>query len=44
MAISTKMELDGNVMDDRHLTLSSDSMGSIAITSSMTAGGIGKSW
>jgi len=42
MAISTKMELDGNVMDDRHLTLSSDSMGSIAITSSMTAGGIGK--
>jgi outer membrane protein OmpU len=42
MSISTKMELDGNVMDDRHLTLSSDSMGSIAITSSMTAGGIGK--
>ena len=42
MAISTKMELDGNVMDDRHITLSSDSMGSIAITSSMTAGGIGK--
>ena len=41
MAIS-KMELDGNVMDDRHLTLSSDSMGTIAITSSMTAGGIGK--
>ena len=42
MSISTKMELDGNVMDDRHLTLSSDAMGSIAITSSMTAGGIGK--
>ena len=42
MAISTKMELDGNVMDDRHLTLSSDEIGSIAITSSMTAGGIGK--
>ncbi len=42
MSISTKMELDGNVMDDRHITLSDDVVGTLAITSSMTAGGIGK--
>mgnify|MGYP003335990910 CR=1 FL=1 len=42
MSISTSMELDGNVMDDRKLALSSDTMGTIAITSSLTAGGIGR--
>ena len=42
MSISTKMELDGNIMDDRHITLSDDVVGTLAITSSMTAGGIGK--
>ena len=42
MAISTSMELDGNSMDDRKIALSSDEMGTISITSSLTAGGIGR--
>ena len=43
MAISTSMELDGNSMDDRKIALSSDEMGTVSITSSLTAGGIGSS-
>ena len=42
MAISTSMELDGNSMDDRKIALSSDEMGTVSITSSLTAGGIGR--
>ena len=35
-------ELDGNSMDDRKIALSSDEMGTVSITSSLTAGGIGR--
>jgi outer membrane protein OmpU len=42
MAISTSMEVDGSAMDDRKIALSSDTMGTVSITSSLTAGGIGR--
>jgi outer membrane protein OmpU len=42
ISISTSMELDGNSMDDRKIALSSDEMGTVSITSSLTAGGIGR--
>ena len=42
MSISTSMELDGATMDDRKIAISSDTMGTVSITSSLTAGGIGR--
>ena len=42
MSISTSMEIDGSAMDDRKIAISSDTMGTVSITSSLTAGGIGR--
>ena len=42
MSISYSLELDGNSMDDRKIAVSSDELGTVSITNSLTAGGIGR--